>query len=113
MKTTKPDINKILAKPCNNATSKYGASMGRSSQPQGTPEKLHLQRMRWEDGDYDTGGAYWGGGSKAGDMWCAFSPDDTINDEPIMVFVRAHNRKEAEAEVLEQLTEAGDWSFVE
>ena len=30
---------------------------------QGEPEKLHLQRLRWVDGDYDTGGAYWGSGN--------------------------------------------------
>ena len=36
------DINKILAQPCHHASSRLGAQMGRSSQTQGSPEKLHL-----------------------------------------------------------------------
>lgn len=112
MTATHPDINEILARPANNASSKYGADMGRRSQAQGVPEKLHLQRLRWVDGDYDTGGAYWGGGTGSAPIWCAFSPDDTQNDPPIRVFVRAKDRKAAEARVLEELSEEG-FTFVE
>src|SRR5581483_9116631 len=102
-----PDINKILARPCNCASDGYGSSMGRRDQREGTPECLHLQRLRFVDGDYDTGGAYWGGGSKDGAIYCAFSPEDTENDVPIMVFVRARNREEAKEKVLERLHREG------
>jgi|GEM_PF-1123923 len=107
-----PDINKILALPCNRGCSIRGADMGRRSQVEGTPERLHLQRLRFVSGDYDTGGAYWGGGSESGSVWCAFSPDTTQNDPPIRVFVRGRNRAEARAAVLQALTGQGQgWSF--
>jgi hypothetical protein len=104
------NINTILAQPHNEAYSQWGASMGRRNQREGLPERLHLQRMRFVDGDYDTGGAYWGGGSKAGVMYCAFSPADTANDCPIEVFVRATTREEAKEKVLALLPEYG-WTF--
>lgn len=108
-----PDINEILARPAHHASSQYGARMGRGNQTQGEPEKLHLQRMRFVDGDYDTGGAYWGGNSRAGVMYCAFSPDDTVNNPPVRVFVRAKNRADAKEAVLDELNaEEGDgWTF--
>lgn len=89
--------------------------MGRRNQTEGKPERLHLQRLNFVDGDYDTGGAYWGGGSDP--MWCAFSPDNTENDVPIMVFVRGKNRTEAKKEVLSVLAELSNdglddgWKF--
>jgi hypothetical protein len=100
-------INEILKKPCHNASSKYGAQIGRRAQTEGNPERLHLQRIRFVDGDYDTGGAYWGGNSP---LYCAFSPDNTKNDTPIMVFVRATNRTDAKQEVLAELPGDG-WTF--
>lgn len=100
-----PDINKILRRPCYNASSKYGANMGRQNQTEGKPEQLYLQRIRFVDGDYDSGGAYWGSGPPA--LWCAFSPENTENDEPIMVFVRADNREEAKIKVQDELKEEG------
>ena len=105
-----PDINRILARPENNASSRYGASMGRRSQTQGEPERLLLQRIRFQDGDYDTGGAYWGGGHGTLPLWCAFSPDNTQNDPPIRVFTRAAHRDEAKANVLDELPGDG-WTF--
>ena len=87
-------INEILKKPCHNASSKYGAQIGRRAQTEGNP-------------DYDTGGAYWGGNSP---LYCAFSPDNTKNDTPIMVFVRATNRTDAKQEVLAELPGDG-WTF--
>jgi hypothetical protein len=102
------NINKILRAPCNNASSKYGAAMGRPNQTQGNPERLHLQQIQFVDGDYDSGGAYWGGGGNP--LWCAFSPSDTKNDIPIRVFVRAKNRQEAKAEVL-KLLKNDNWNF--
>lgn len=101
------NINEILKAPCNNASSKYGASMGRINRTTGKPERLHLQRVQFVDGDYDTGGAYWGGGTP---LWCAFSPDNTENDVSIQVFVRAANRQAAKNEVLKELQGTG-WKF--
>lgn len=86
MKKT-PDINKILALPVNKGCSIYGAQMGRKNVV-GEPGRLYLQRLNFIDGDYDAGGAYWGGGS----IYCAFN-DNT------MFFVRAKNRKEAKSKL--------------
>jgi hypothetical protein len=51
-------------------SSKYGAPMGRPSTP--VTGKVHLQRVRLVAGDYDKGGAYWGGPA---DLWCAWSDE--------------------------------------
>lgn len=105
------DINTILARPENNATSVYGAAMGRKNQTEGKPERLHLQQLKMVDGDYDTGGAYFGGWTKeSGGMYCAFSHKNTTNDRMIRVFVRAKNRNEAKQLVIEALPGTG-WSF--
>ncbi len=106
-----PNINNILAQPANDASSSRGASMGRRNQIAGKPERLHLQRLRWVDGDYDTGGAYWGGGRGCPPVWCAFSPASTANDPPVRVFVRGCNRMEAKAAVLETLNREEGWTF--
>ena len=82
--------------------------MGRRNQTEGTPERLHLQRIRFVDYDYDAGGAYWGGDSP---LYCAFSPATTQNATPIMVFVRAGSRHEAKQKVLAELPGKG-WGFV-
>lgn len=102
-----PNINEILARPANKACSIRGADMGRPCWKQGKPERLHLQRLRFVDGDYDTGGAYWG---SPANVWCAFSPDTTQNEHPIRVFVRANSRQEAKNNVLELLPGDG-WTF--
>jgi hypothetical protein len=101
------DINKTLALPSNCACSRYGASMGRSNQKEGTPERLHLQRLRMVDQAYDTGGAYWGMGTP---LYCAFSPEDTENEVPIRLFLRATDRHEAKEKALSLLPGQG-WSF--
>lgn len=106
------DINKILARPAYNASSKYGSQMGRRNQNQGAPEALYLQRVRFVDGDYDAGGAYWGGGPRTQPLWCAFSPETTENEELVMVFVRAANREDAKASVLDELLEEG-FTFID
>jgi hypothetical protein len=105
--STTPDINEILARSENSGATKYGADMGRRNQCDGQGEKLHLQRLRWVDGDYDTGGAYWGDSRDGTSIYCAFSPDDTQNDPPIRIFVRAKNRDEAASKVLEEVNEGG------
>ena len=102
-----PNINTILALPCNNASSRFGASMGRRSLCEGKPERLHLQRMRFVDQCYDVGGAYWG---CPDNVYCAFSPDNTENETPIRVFVRGKDREDAKRNVLEALGSV-NWTF--
>ena len=102
-----PNINEILARPAHKACNQYGANMGRRNLTEGIPERLHLQRVRMVDGCYDTGGAYWGGPA---DLYCAFSPDDTANETPIRVFVRAKGNAEAKVKVLALLGSEG-WTF--
>ena len=50
-----------------NASSKYGASMGRASDNFGQlvdeGVKVRLQHVRLNSGGYDSGGAYWGRGA--------------------------------------------------
>lgn len=90
-----------------------GASMGR---PDWLPEdrraavKLHLTRMRWVDGDYDEGGAYWGRSFRNNDprrgyadewMYCAQS-----DDRQTRIFVRATEREDAKRQVRELLPNA-------
>ena len=102
------DINEILKRPCHNASSPFGANMGRKENKIGSPERLHLQRIRFIDGDYDTGGAYWGGGTP---LYCAFSDErKSPNDNPIMIFTRANNRTEAKKRILAELEGSG-WTF--
>lgn len=72
-----------------------GARMGRlDTLPEDpkAPVKLRLERLKWYDGDYDAGGAYWGGGSGS-DIYCAWTPEGTE------VFVRAVNRHQAKTQV--------------
>jgi hypothetical protein len=52
-------INKILALPVNKGYSSWGADMGRRNWVEGDPEKLHLQKVQFQDACYDAGGAYW------------------------------------------------------
>lgn len=85
--------------------------MGRRNQTQGEPELLLCRRVKFVDGDYDAGGAYWGGGAGVEPLWCGFSPDDTKNDEPIMIFVRAANLVDAKLAVLGQLDGDPGWGF--
>ena len=103
-KAVTPNINKILAEPAYKAYSARGANMGRPNQLQGEPERLYLQPVQFEDDCYDSGGAYWGMPS---DLWCAFSGDDSENDEPVTVFVRADSYDDAKFKVEALLAEEG------
>ena len=51
-----------MSAPEDRVGSKYGAPMGRG---QSVPllGKVRFRRVRFVDGDYDKGGAYWGGGT--------------------------------------------------
>ena len=73
-----------------NVSSKYGAPMGRRSDPLSRFEgaKVHLQRVRLS-GDYDSGGAYWGQGAP---LWRAWEDADGYE-----AFFRAPNRNTAKA----------------
>lgn len=54
-----------------NVSSPHGAPMGRRSDPIEEFEgRVHLERVPMVDGDYDAGGAYWGGGSNP--VYCAW-----------------------------------------
>lgn len=68
--------------------SKYGAPMGR---PQDDVEDfvgpVYLQKVAFFDGDYDEGGAYWGGGSTP--LYCAW------DDEGHAIYIRAKDSFEA------------------
>ncbi len=75
-----------------NASSKYGASMGRRSDlPNETTDKLSLQRVRLDSGGYDPGGAYWGGGYGTLPLYRA------ENEEGDVRYFRAANRDAAKA----------------
>lgn len=84
-----------------NACSRYGAEMGRRNtlpdDPQ-APIKLRMERLRWVDGDYDNGGAYWGNGNGSS-IFCAYA-------DGCQVFVRGRKRTDAKAEVRAMLPNA-------
>lgn len=70
-----------------------GANMGRRSHiPDDPDQKLRMERVKFYDGDYDQGGAYWGGGRGTLPLFCAWN-------ETATVWVRAKNRAEAKTEV--------------
>jgi len=71
--------------------------------PKAKTPMLYLQRLRMVDGDYDTGGAYWGGPCEQGSMYCAFSGKGT---DPIQVFVRARTAADAVRMVFEKIPRA-------
>jgi len=72
-----------------NVSSKYGAPMGRRSDgPTEFVGKVHLQCVPFVDGDYDPGGAYWGG-PPSNPLFCAW------DDEGHVFYTRAHSREAA------------------
>lgn len=112
IKTEKPMKSKLVLP---HGSSKYGAQMGRRNvlladlgDIYADPEakvKLRMERLRWVSGDYDQWGAYWGGGAQRDAegnyyrdyIYCAW------NEAGVRVFVRARNRDDAKALVLEEL----------
>ncbi len=69
-----------------------GAPMGRGSygDPRTCrPRSVSLFKVNLQ-GDYDDGGAYWGGGSDVKSLYCARSDDGVYLD-----FARASSRREA------------------
>lgn len=74
--------------------------MGRASHiPEEPDQKLRMERVRFVDGDYDQGGAYWGGGSFSEPLYCAWN-------EVATVWVRAKNRAIAKTEVRKSISGA-------
>jgi len=59
------------------------------------PIRFHLVKLRWVDGDYDQGGAYWGN-SGGTDIFHAWG-DGAEEDQEM--FIRAASRIEARCEV--------------
>lgn len=76
---------------------KYGAPMGRRSTNQDCVGKVSLQRIRL-NGDYDSGGAYWGAGEPL--YWA------TDESGALELFFRAKDRQAARQYVLEQWPQA-------
>lgn len=66
--------------------------------------KLYLSKLKWVDGDYDQGGAYWGRGTGS-DIYRAEGDAEGV-DESYEVFVRARSREEAKAAVLKLIPAA-------
>lgn len=87
-------------------SSKFGAPMGRQNTLPDDPTlpcQLQLDKLEWVDGDYDEGGAYWGGDSTTNIYWAYGTADD---DTEVNVFVRASSRRLAKLKVLSKLPNA-------
>lgn len=83
------------------ASSNRGASMGRPNDINEPDEeiKFHLYAMPMVDGDYDSGGAYWGcGSSTTGWMYHAYGYGPEYVNE---MFIRAVHRDDAKRQVRE------------
>ena len=90
------NINDILR--AENVSSNRGAPMGRSDITENPGASVHVQRVYFEDGDYDYGGAYWGGSSP---LFCAFSDAGDFR-----VFIRADTRPDALRQVREDFPDS-------
>ena len=83
---------------------KYGAPMGRAETLPENREatgKLQLRRLRFVDGDYDEGGAYWGNVTG----WALYHAEGDLDGEEFTtrVFQRAGNRAAAKEGIRERL----------
>lgn len=70
----------------------YGAPMGRRDYVVVDEARVELFRVRFVDGDYDDGGAYWGGGDP---LFCA-------RGEGVEYFIRADSWEEAKEKLLDE-----------
>ncbi len=96
------NINQRLKEsPCGSAR---GAPFGRASwgltEYRTRPTMMYLQRVKFIDGDYDLGGAYWGG-YPSEPLFCAWAEGVDAR-----VFVRAKTRDEAKELVKESFINA-------
>ena len=80
-----------------NVNSKYGAPMGRrESLGNGiSPVKLYCERVKFYDGAYDKGGAYWGAGTN---LYVCYGEE--FEGDLIVQFIRASSRDAAKAIML-------------
>ena len=87
-----------------NVSSVRGAPMGRCDWGLAEHREHHmvmyLQRVRFIDGAYDLGGAYWGG-YPSEPLFCAWAEDIEAR-----VFVRAKDRRAAKLKVYEHFPNA-------
>lgn len=83
----KPNDPNELLEP---VSSRYGAPMGRNSLTDDPAATVTLFRVRFVDGDYDAGGAYWGSGTP---LYAAIGED-------FRYFLRADSLAEARQELL-------------
>lgn len=70
-----------------------------------SPVKLHLERLKWVDGDYDQGGAYWGCPGRGMYVYCAWGhwgPNDLF----VQVFVKTVSRIDAKRLVRNKIATA-------
>lgn len=77
-----------------------GSIMGRRSvlpSDPAKPIKLKMERLRFVDGCYDKGGAYWGAPEN---VWCAYGEDE---EHEVVVTCRAASREEAKKKVRESI----------
>jgi len=97
--TTKLRLFNNLGLADDDVGSPYGAPMGRAGVTDDPAATVNLFRVRFtgggygtrfDDGDYDLGGAYWGGGPDVNPLWCAWG-------EGFRVFRRAATRADAKA----------------
>lgn len=69
---------------------------------------MHLVRLRWVDGDYDQGGAYWGN-TGLNSIYRAVSRDVIAFGDSLQLvecFVRATGRQDAKLAILAKLPNA-------
>lgn len=66
----------------------FGAQMGRGNQDLDLSEPLTLERVTLY-GDYDKGGAYWGGGKDTDPLWCVTDHEGSVS------YIRAKSQKKA------------------
>jgi hypothetical protein len=79
-----------------NVSSPRGAPMGRrSEQPADMVGKVSLRLVPFVDGDYDQGGAYWGGGTP---LFCAWN-FRAVDGEMRVCYFRAASRADAKAKL--------------
>jgi hypothetical protein len=92
-----------------NGSSPRGAQMGRPNNITALARamkkiKLQMVRLKWVDGDYDQGGAYWGRSIGDTDIYCAWGKD--TQDNLIQIFIRAFNQELAKEDIREVLPNA-------
>lgn len=94
--------------PFDDVNCKYGSPMGRVSvgDLSGTPrDRIEARRARGTDGDYDEGGAYWGG--PIVNVWAVW---ERSRGSETVQYVRADSREEA---ISRALGEVGGYAFQE